>query len=145
MQANEIVMSEPYMEEVVDEIDLDEDPAFTYGKLVLLADDRTMPQKAEDGDVGPEMQGKFKPENETDEGSFVVAYDNNNHQLAYEAYRPESIKKFIRLLQEESGSVAKHAKSCFIPRSTAYGTLKQWNEGDETVIPPGWIKKPPKD
>ncbi|KAI8890610.1 hypothetical protein K501DRAFT_265605 [Backusella circina FSU 941] len=130
MQANEIVMSEPYMEEVVDEIDLDEDPAFTY---------------AEDEDVVPEMQGKFKPENETDEGSFVVAYDDNNQQLAYEAYRPESIKKFIRLLQEEGGSVAKHAKSCFIPRSTTYGTLKQWNEGDETVILPGCIKRPSKD
>lgn len=38
MQPNEIVMSEPYMEEVVDEINLDEGP----GKLVLLADDKTM-------------------------------------------------------------------------------------------------------
>jgi hypothetical protein len=85
-------MSEPYMEEVVDEIDLDEDTAFTYGKLVLLADDRTMPQKAEDEDVVPEMQGKFKPENETYEGLFVVAYDDNNQQLAYEAYRLVNIK-----------------------------------------------------
>ncbi|CAO0794040.1 unnamed protein product [Mucor circinelloides] len=121
IQANEIVMSEPYMEEVVDEINLDEGPR----KLVLLADDRTILQKAEDEDVVPEMQGKFKPENETDEGLFIVRYDDNSQQLAYEAYRPESIKKFIRLLQEEGGSVAKHAKSCFIPRSTAYGALKQ--------------------
>ncbi|KAG0926243.1 hypothetical protein G6F29_013090 [Rhizopus arrhizus] len=54
MQANEIVMSELYMEEVVHEIDIDEDPTFTYGKLVLLADDRTMPQKA-DEDVVSEI------------------------------------------------------------------------------------------
>lgn len=89
MQPNEIVMSEPYMEEVVDEINLDEGP----GKLVLLADDRTMLQKAEDEDVVPEMQGKFKPENETDEGLFIVAYDDSSQQLAYEAHRPENIRK----------------------------------------------------
>lgn len=87
MQANEIVMSEPYMEEVVVEINLDEGP----GKLVLLADDRTMLQKAEDEDVVPEMQDKFKP----GEGLFIVAYDDNSQQLAYEAYRPENIKKSI--------------------------------------------------
>jgi hypothetical protein len=54
MQANEIVMSETYFEVVIDEMDVDEDPAFTYGKLVLLADYGTVPQEAEDS-VVPEV------------------------------------------------------------------------------------------
>ena len=36
---NEIVMSDNRVEEVFEEMDIDEDPAFTYGKLLLLADD----------------------------------------------------------------------------------------------------------
>lgn len=32
-------MSDNRVEEIVEETDLDEDPAFTYGKLLLLADD----------------------------------------------------------------------------------------------------------
>ncbi|KAG0174764.1 hypothetical protein DFQ30_002957 [Apophysomyces sp. BC1015] len=47
-QANEIVMSEPYFEEVIGEVDLYENPVFAYDKLVLLADDRTTSQEAKD-------------------------------------------------------------------------------------------------
>ncbi|KAG0739549.1 hypothetical protein G6F16_011575 [Rhizopus arrhizus] len=45
---------------------------------------------------------------------------------------------------EEGGSVAKHAKTCFIPRSTAYEILKQWNNGDGTVIPKDCEKRTSK-
>ncbi|RCH99777.1 hypothetical protein CU098_010624, partial [Rhizopus stolonifer] len=46
--------------------------------------------------------------------------------------------------QEKGGSVAKHAKTCFIPRPTAYEILKQWNNGDRTVIPKGCEKRTSK-
>ncbi|KAI8094820.1 uncharacterized protein B0P05DRAFT_461771, partial [Gilbertella persicaria] len=59
-------------------------------------------------------------------------------------YGPENIRRFIELVQEEGGSIVKHAKTCLIPRSTAYETLKQWNESDGTVIPVGCIKRPSK-
>jgi hypothetical protein len=38
--ANEIVMSEPQIEEFADTMDINEGPAFTYGKLLLLISDR---------------------------------------------------------------------------------------------------------
>lgn len=76
VQANKIVTSETYVEEFLDEVDIDEDSAFTYGKLVLLADSRTGSQKTKD-DVAPEMQSKVKRGNETEEGLFVVEYENN--------------------------------------------------------------------
>lgn len=46
MQANKIITSETYIEEFLDEMDIDEYSAFTYGKFVLLADNRTGPQKS---------------------------------------------------------------------------------------------------
>ncbi|KAI8989570.1 hypothetical protein BDB01DRAFT_718743, partial [Pilobolus umbonatus] len=48
--------------------------------------------------------------------------------LSYKAYKPEHIQQFIELIQEQGGSVAKHAKACSIPRSTAYDILAQWNK-----------------
>ncbi|CEG78602.1 hypothetical protein RMATCC62417_13181 [Rhizopus microsporus] len=124
IKANEIVMNETQVEEMIEEMDLDKDPAFTYGKLLLLADDRTVPQEMED-DVVPEDVPPV-PEN-----------NDSNKALSYKAYGLENIKQFIQLMQEKGGSVAKHAKACFIPRSTAYEILKQWNESDRTVIPVG--------
>jgi hypothetical protein len=95
----------------------DEDLAFTYGKLLLLADDRTVPQEMED-DIVPE-DVPIVPEN-----------NDSNKVPSYKAYRLDNIKQFIHLMQEEGGYVAKYAKACFIPRSTAYEILKQWNEND---------------
>ncbi|CEG76835.1 hypothetical protein RMATCC62417_11676 [Rhizopus microsporus] len=107
-------MSEIQVEETVEEMDLDEDSAFTYGKLLLLADDTT---------VSPEMEDDIVPE-----GVPLVPEDNDSKKaFSYKAYGLENIKQFIHLMQEESGSVAKHAKACFIPRSTVYEILKRWN------------------
>lgn len=36
---------EPYFEDVIDEMDVDEDPVTTFDKLILLADDLIVPQK----------------------------------------------------------------------------------------------------
>ena len=77
IQANKIITSETYIEEFLDEMDIDEYSAFTYGKFVLLADNRTGPQKAKD-DVAPEMQSKVKTGNETEERLFVVEYEDND-------------------------------------------------------------------
>jgi hypothetical protein len=48
-------------------------------------------------------------------------------------------------MQEEGGSVAKHTKACFIPRSTACEILKQWNGSDGTAIPVGYVNRPSKN
>ncbi|GAA5811948.1 hypothetical protein MFLAVUS_005395 [Mucor flavus] len=122
--ANEIVMSDNRVEETVEEMDIDEDPAFTYGKLSLLADDETVPRK--------------------ETNVFDSEHKDSTKFLPYKAYGPENIKRFIRLVQEEGGSIAKHAKACLIPRSAAYETLKQWNDSNGTVIPVGCIKRPSK-
>jgi hypothetical protein len=96
-----------------------------------LADDRTVPQEMEDDIVLEDVP--------------LVPEDNDsNKALSYKAYGLENIKQFIHLMQEEGDSVAKHAKACFTPRSTAYEILKQWNESDGTVIPVGCMKRPSK-
>jgi hypothetical protein len=110
----------------------DEDPAFIYGKLLLLADDRTVPQEIED-DIVPE------------DVPLVPEDNDSNKALFYKAYGLEDIKQLIHLMQEEGSSVAKHTKVCFIPRSTAYEILKQWNESDGTVILVGCMKRPSKN
>jgi hypothetical protein len=44
-------------------------------------------------------------------------------------------------MQEEDGSVTNHAKICFISISAVYEVLKQWNNGDRTIIPKGCEKE----
>lgn len=140
-------MSETFYEDSVDEMDLDEDPAITYGRLVLLAD---VPREAVDSIVHQleneeeDTQNEALEEVETEKELRLVEEDAGYKRLTYKAYEPENIKKFIQLMQEEGATVAKHAKSCFIPRSTAYEILKQRNESDGTVIPTGCKKKPSK-
>ncbi|CEG78939.1 hypothetical protein RMATCC62417_13471 [Rhizopus microsporus] len=75
-------------------MDLDEDPAFTHGKLLLLVDDRTMPQEMED-DIVPENV------------PLVPEDNDSNKTLSHKAYVLENIKQFIHLMQEEGSSVAK--------------------------------------
>ncbi|PHZ12081.1 uncharacterized protein RHIMIDRAFT_237897 [Rhizopus microsporus ATCC 52813] len=92
----------------VEEMDLDEDHAFTYDKLMSLTDDTV---------AFPEMEDDVVPQN-------------------------------VPLASEDSdkgGSVAKHVKACFIPRSTVYEILRQWNESDGTAIPVGCMKRPSKN
>jgi hypothetical protein len=84
IKANEIVISEAQVEEMAEEIDLDEDLAFTYGKLLLLADDRTVPQEMED-DIVPE------------DVPLVPEDNDSNKALSYKAYGLENIKQFIHL------------------------------------------------
>ncbi|CEG81728.1 hypothetical protein RMATCC62417_15893 [Rhizopus microsporus] len=115
----------------VEEMDLDEDPTFTYSKLLLLADDRTVPQEMGD-DIVPE------------DVPLVPEVNDSNKALSYKAYCLENIKQFIHLMLGEGSSAAKHAKYCFIPHSTAYEILKQWNESGGTVIPVCCVKRPSK-
>ena len=139
--ANEFVMREPYFEEVIDEMDVDEDPATTFGKLILLADDSTVPQQISVNDEMEQESGSEEVENDAENSDINLS----SHQTTgYKAYGPDNIRMFLQLMQEEGHSVAKHAKTCFIPRSTAYEILKQWNESDGTVIPIGCLKKPSK-
>ncbi|CEI87640.1 hypothetical protein RMCBS344292_02050 [Rhizopus microsporus] len=129
IKANEMVMNEIQAKEMVGEMYLDKDSAFTYGKLLLLADDRTVLQEMEDNIVYEDVP--------------LVPEDNDsNKALSYKAYGLENIKRFIHLIQEEDGSIAEHAKACFIPHSTTYEILKQWNESGGTVISVGCMKRP---
>ncbi|GAA5808718.1 hypothetical protein MFLAVUS_002113 [Mucor flavus] len=124
-------------------MDIDEDPAFTYGKLLLLADDQTVPRKVvEDAAIDENNEQDVNAQKET--SVFDSEHKDSTKFLPYKAYGPENIKRFIQLVQEEGGSIAKHAKACLIPRSTAYEILKQWNESDGTAIPIDCIKKPSK-
>lgn len=129
--------------EIVEEMDIDEDPAFTYSKLLLLADDQTAPRKVvEDAAIDENNEQDVNAQKET--SLFDSEHKDSTNFLPYKAYGPENIRRFIELVQEEGGSIAKHAKACLIPRSTAYEILKQWNESDGTVIPLGCIKRPSK-
>ncbi|PHZ09424.1 uncharacterized protein RHIMIDRAFT_299847 [Rhizopus microsporus ATCC 52813] len=83
-------------------MDLDKDPAFTYGKLLLLADDRTVSQEMED-DIVPEDVTPV-PEN-----------NNSNKALSYKAYGLGNIKQFIHLMQKKGSSAAKHNDGTVIP------------------------------
>ncbi|ORE06296.1 hypothetical protein BCV72DRAFT_126334 [Rhizopus microsporus var. microsporus] len=87
-------MSETQAEEMGEEMDLDEDPAFTHGKLLLLAEDKTMPQ---------EMEYDIVPE----DVPLVPEDNDSNMTLYYKAYGFEDIKQFIHFMQEEGGSVSK--------------------------------------
>ncbi|KAG2192018.1 hypothetical protein INT47_008244 [Mucor saturninus] len=118
-KANEIVMREPYFEDVIDEINVDEDPATTFGKLILLADDSTVPQQ-------------ISIDNEIEEESVSEAIENDvNSNISlrtpqttdYKAYGPDNIRMFLPLMQKEGPS---------------------WNESDGTVIPIGCLRKSSK-
>ncbi|PHZ07719.1 uncharacterized protein RHIMIDRAFT_295708 [Rhizopus microsporus ATCC 52813] len=125
-------MSETQVEEMVEEMDLDEDPTFRYGKLLLLDGDRIVPQ---------EMEVDIVPE----DIPLMPEVDDSNKALSYKAYCLENIKKLIHLMQEKGSSATNHAKACFIPHSTAYEILKQWNKSDGTVIPVGCVKRHSKN
>ncbi|KAG1473867.1 hypothetical protein G6F56_000699 [Rhizopus delemar] len=126
MKANEIVMKEPYFGEVSDDMELDEDPATTFEKL-----------ENSDEELGNAFDCHL-------EKSSVNINATSSETFAYKAYEPDNIKMFLEPMQEEDAKVAKHAKMCFIPHSTAYEIPKQWNEGDGTVVPIGCIKSPSK-
>lgn len=124
-------------------MDIDEDPAFTYGKLLLLADDQTVPRKVvEDAAIGENNEQDVNAQKET--SVFDSEHKDSTKFLPYKAYGPENIKRFIQLVQEEGGSIAKHAKACLIPRYAAYEIFKQCNESDRTTTPIDCIKKPSK-
>ncbi|CEI87521.1 hypothetical protein G6F70_006154 [Rhizopus microsporus] len=83
-----IAMSETQVEERADE-----DPAFTFNKLLFLANDRTMPQEMKYNVVSEDVP--------------PVPEDNDiNKTFSYKSYDLENIKKSIHLMQEEGGSVA---------------------------------------
>jgi hypothetical protein len=160
--ANEIVMSEPFVEQLIEHMDIDEDAAYTYGRLQMLANDTTVLQAPKDIEtyaateiqevdesIVPESENESDSEieNKINEGSLHFEGITKSKQQIYKAYGQDDIRRFIHLMQEEGGSVAKHAKhakTCFILRSTAYEILKQWNNGDGTVIPKGCEKRTSK-
>lgn len=128
---------EPYFEDVIDEMDVDEDPVTTFDKLILLADDLIVPQKISVKDDMEQESVSEATEND------IISRDTPQ-TTGYKAYEPDNIRMFLQLMQEEGPSVIKHARTCFIPRSTAYEILKQWNESDWTAVPISCVKKPSK-
>ncbi|KAG2192201.1 hypothetical protein INT47_005378 [Mucor saturninus] len=133
-------MRELYFEDVIDEMDVDEDPVTTFGKLILLADDSTVPQQISIDNEIEEERVSEAIENEVDSNISLRTLQTTG----YKAYEPDNIRMFLQLMQEDGPSVAKHARTSLIPRSTAYKILKQWNESDGTVIPIGCLKKSSK-
>ncbi|CEP10225.1 hypothetical protein [Parasitella parasitica] len=128
--ANEIVMSEPFVEQLIEHMDIDEDSAFTYGRLQMLANDTTVLQAPKDIEtyaatetheidesIVPESENGSDPEieNKIDEGPLHFEGNTKSKQQVYKAYG-----------------------------STAYEILKQWNNGDGTVIPKGCEKRTSK-
>lgn len=133
---------EPYFEDVIDEMDVDEDPVTTFDKLILLADDLIVPQKISVKDDMEQESVSEATENDKKENDIISR--DTPQTTGYKAYEPDNIRMFLQLMQEEGPSVIKHTRTCFIPRSTAYEILKQWNESDWTAVPISCVKKPSK-
>jgi hypothetical protein len=72
----------------------------------------------------------LEPEDEVDAEDMhekrPVMFEHNNHGIpfSYKPYVPDNIKQFIPLMQEQGGSVAKHAMARLVPRSTVCEILK---------------------
>lgn len=77
IQTNKITMGKPCIEEMIDKMGLDGSFAFTYGKLTLLADDKTVRKRAEVNIVS-ELQSKFKIENKIEKSSLFDENSNTN-------------------------------------------------------------------
>lgn len=77
IQANKIMKSKPCIEEMIDKIGLDGSFTFTYSKLILLADDKTVRKRAE-VNMASELQSKVKIENKIEKSSLFDENSNAN-------------------------------------------------------------------
>lgn len=125
--ANEPLLAE---ESSSDEMDL-EDIAIQYGNLEMIIDfekaAETKPVEMEEAidSMTVQMEEVFLEEN----------------KQRYKKYGHDQVKHMIDLIQEEGLSIPKAAKSCGIPRSSAYELIKEYNESKATVVPASLPKK----
>ncbi|KAG2196659.1 hypothetical protein INT47_012118 [Mucor saturninus] len=118
--ASGFVMREPYFEEVIDEMDVDEDSDTIFGKLILLANDSTVPQEIS---VIDEMKQECRLEEVENDAENSDIHLSPHQSIGYKAYGPDNIRMFLQTMQEEG---------------------RNWNESDGTVISIGCLNKPSK-
>lgn len=130
-------MREPYYEDTIDKMEVDEDPVTTFGQLILLAADMTVPQMVSVVNLMDQESASKYDENELENNSNKIKCTTKT--LGYKAYGADNIIMFIQLMREEDAAVVKQVKTCRIPRSTAYEILQQWKESDGTAVSIGYV------
>ncbi|KAG2202889.1 hypothetical protein INT47_008921 [Mucor saturninus] len=103
--ASGFVMREPYLEEVIDEMDVDEDSDTIFGKLILLANDSTVPQEIS---VNDEMKQECRLEEVENDAENSDINLSPHQSIGYKTYGPNDIRMFLQPMQEEGHNVAKH-------------------------------------